>query len=147
MVDGALNIDKLRYHRVIIMTDADVDGAHIRTLILTFFYRQYQQLVEQGYLYIAQPPLYRMHKDSFERYIKNEEEMNDFLVRRAAEELALVRPDGEEIRGKKLDRMLRRILALRELILDVAGMGVPESLYRSGLPKRTDGRSPTRSLK
>ena len=124
-----VDLSRLRYHKIIIMTDADVDGAHIRTLILTFFYRQYQQLVEQGYLYIAQPPLYRVHKGSFERYIKNEEEMNDFLVRRAAEELALVRPDGEEVRGEELDRMLRRILALQELTLDVAGMGVPESLF------------------
>ncbi len=124
-----VDLSRLRYHKIIIMTDADVDGAHIRTLILTFFYRQYQQLVEQGYLYIAQPPLYRVHKGSFERYIKNEEEMNDFLVRRAAEELALVRPNGEEVQGEELDRMLRRILALRELTLDVAGMGVPESLF------------------
>jgi DNA gyrase subunit B len=124
-----VDLAKLRYHKIIIMTDADVDGAHIRTLLLTFFYRHYQELVEQGYLYIAQPPLYRVHKGNFERYIKDEGEMNDFLVQRAADELTLVHPEQDEVQGEALDRMLRDILALRELTLEVAGMGVPEALF------------------
>lgn len=127
--EDEVDLTRLRYHKIIIMTDADVDGAHIRTLILTFFYRQYQQLVEQGYLYIAQPPLYRVHKGSFERYIKDEEEMSRFLVRRVVEEAEIRVPGRDSVAGDRLAEFLNHVLALRELTSDVANMGIPVTLF------------------
>ncbi len=124
-----VDLERLRYHKIIIMTDADVDGAHIRTLILTFFYRQYQQLVEQGYLYIAQPPLYRVHKGTFERYIKNEEEMSRFLVQRVAEEVTIAVADRPDIATDELTVLLDQILALRDQAVEVANMGIPDGLF------------------
>jgi DNA gyrase subunit B len=128
---GADDVDlaRLRYHKIIIMTDADVDGAHIRTLILTFFFRHYEELVSQGYLYIAQPPLYRVHKGSFERYIKDELEMSQFLLQRVAEEVTLTVPDRPDVAGEELTALLNTILALRDLAVDVANMGIPDTLF------------------
>ncbi|NLY40977.1 MAG: DNA topoisomerase (ATP-hydrolyzing) subunit B [Desulfovibrionales bacterium] len=124
-----VDLSRLRYHKIIIMTDADVDGAHIRTLILTFFFRHYEELIKQGYLYIAQPPLYRVHKGSFERYVKDEEEMNQFLVQRVAEDMTLVAPGHPEVAGEELQELLDTILVLQEMTADVANMGVPEALF------------------
>ncbi|MDO9582052.1 MAG: DNA topoisomerase (ATP-hydrolyzing) subunit B [Desulfomicrobium sp.] len=124
-----VDLTRLRYHKIVIMTDADVDGAHIRTLILTFFFRHYEELIKQGYLYIAQPPLYRVHKGSFERYIKDEDEMSQFLIQRVTEEVALILPDRDPLTGEELKGLLNSILALRELALDVANMGIPDGLF------------------
>ncbi len=101
------NIDKLRYHKVVIMTDADVDGAHIRTLLLTFFYRQMPQIIEEGHLYIAQPPLYKVGRGRSEVYLKDEAAMEDYLVQQGTDGAMLRLPSGEEIAGRDLDRVIQ----------------------------------------
>ncbi|WP_341863040.1 DNA topoisomerase (ATP-hydrolyzing) subunit B [Gymnodinialimonas sp. 57CJ19] len=100
------NIDKLRYHKVVIMTDADVDGAHIRTLLLTFFFRQMPELIEGGYLYIAQPPLYKVSRGKSEVYLKDEPAFEDYLVAQGIEGATLRLPSGEEIAGQDLARVV-----------------------------------------
>ena len=103
------NPDKLRYHRVIIMTDADIDGSHIRTLLLTFFYRQMRGLIERGYIYIAQPPLYRVKRGRSETYVKDDSELESWLFRRAAQTRVLKLPT-EELTGSALETLLHRLV-------------------------------------
>jgi DNA gyrase subunit B len=111
------DIGKLRYHRVIIMTDADVDGSHIRTLLLTFFYRQMPQLIDSGYIYIAQPPLYRAKRGKGETYIKDDRDLESFLVKRAAEARSLTTNGrGHAVDGDELVRLLQRLIAYRKLM-------------------------------
>ena len=100
------NADKLRYHKIIIMTDADVDGAHIRTLLLTFFYRQMPELIERGHIFIAQPPLYKAARGKSERYLKDEQELQDHLVAEGSAGATLQLHTGETISGAHLDELI-----------------------------------------
>ena len=107
--------EKLRYHRIIIMTDADVDGAHIRTLLLTFFYRQMPELVERGYIYIAQPPLYKAKHGKQERYLKDEFEKDQWLLGLALDKAKIV-SDGRTIEGEELAKVAKQFLSARNVV-------------------------------
>ena len=110
------DIEKLRYHKVVIMTDADVDGAHIRTLLLTFFYRQMPELIDRGYLYIAQPPLYKVERCKSARYIKDQDELDDYLIDAGAQDSSLTLEGGAVITGEDLKRLAREALKAQQLI-------------------------------
>ena len=109
-------IDKLRYHKIIIMTDADVDGAHIRTLLLTFFYRQMREIIDRGYLYIAQPPLYRVSRGKSEQYLKDERALEDYLIDTGLEEATLRLSSGEVRAGTDLRRLVEDARAVRNIL-------------------------------
>jgi DNA gyrase subunit B len=122
------DIERLRYHRVIIMTDADVDGSHIRTLLLTFFYRQMPRLIDGGHVYIAQPPLFRAKRGRTENYIKDERELETYLIHRAVESRVAKMADGHDLLGETLERQLQRMIAYRKLLQIVTRRGNPPEI-------------------
>jgi DNA gyrase subunit B len=120
------DIARLRYHRIVIMTDADVDGSHIRTLILTLFYRHFEELLRGGHIYIAQPPLYKVKKGKSERYLKNEEALEDFLLDSVCDEAIVTGATGDPLSAEPLKASIKKVYEARRL--------------REHLDKRGDGR-------
>ena len=138
---GDFDIAKLRYHKIIIMTDADVDGSHIRTLILTFFFRYMKEVIERGHLFIAQPPLFKVSQGKKDTYLKDEAEKSRFLLNRVAESVEITPPGGLSIRGEALMNMLQRAEEYRNHARKLQARGVPgqalDILFAQGFSDRS----------
>ena len=131
------DVSKLRYHRVIIMTDADVDGSHIRTLLLTFFYRQMRELIERGNVYIAQPPLYRVKRGKSEHFIKDDRELETWLIGRAAESRVVRLMDGKtEFGGAKLEELLQQLITFSNYLRLVERRGPGRDVIKALLERQ-----------
>jgi DNA gyrase subunit B len=127
---GGFNVDKARYHKIIIMTDADVDGSHIRTLLLTFIYRQMKGLIERGYIYIAQPPLYKIKRKKREQYVDNDEQLNRILLELGSEDVVLTRLSDQHIFAPaQIDKIVENLAALEKLGAGVTRYGAALSEY------------------
>jgi DNA gyrase subunit B len=129
---GGFDPDKCRYHKIIIMTDADVDGSHIQTLLLTFFFRQMRELIERGYVYIAQPPLYKIKRKRKERYVDNDAELNRILLELGSEDIALVSAkDGKKFDHSKVETVVNAFSRLESLGNGITRCGCPLAKYLS----------------
>ena len=136
------DLSKLRYHRIVIMTDADVDGSHIRTLLLTFFYRQMRELIEHGHTYIAQPPLYRVKRGRSEHYIKDDRGLEIWLIKRASESRVLRLPGiGKEYAGRQLEELLHKVTAFRKLLQVIERRGLSRDVVMALLSRGARTRS------
>jgi DNA gyrase subunit B len=131
--------EKLRYHRIIIMTDADVDGSHIRTLLLTFFYRQMRELIARGHIHIAQPPLYRVKRGRSETYVKDDRELEAWLFRRAAETRVLKLSSGD-LTGDELETLLHQLVAFQRYRTIVQRRGPASDIVQRLLANDADGK-------
>ena len=135
------DIDKVRYHKIIIMTDADVDGAHIRTLLLTFFYRQMPELFERGYIYLAQPPLYKITRKKHEQYIDSEEQLTSTLIELGTGDVTLTLADGgDTLSGEALMPLLRTISQIEQLETLLTVRGIDFAEYMSN--RNSEGQFP-----
>jgi DNA gyrase subunit B len=138
---GDFDIAKLRYHKIIIMTDADVDGSHIRTLILTFFFRHMREVIDRGYLYIAQPPLYKITQGKKDTYLKDDAEKSRFLLNRISESLVVTPQGGMAITGEALINMLQRMEEYASHGRKLSSRGIPREaidiLFAKGFVERT----------
>ena len=132
--------DKLRYHRIIIMTDADIDGSHIRTLLLTFFYRQMRELIERGHVHIAQPPLYRVKRGRSETYVKDDRDLESWLFKRAAETRVLRLSDGE-VTAERLEDLLHRLVAFQRYRAIFERRGPHADIVRALLERGARGKA------
>jgi DNA gyrase subunit B len=138
--EGGFNPDKARYHKVIIMTDADVDGSHIRTLLLTFLYRQMRGLIERGYVYIAQPPLYKIKRKKREQYVDNDEQLNRILLELGSEDVTLTRlRDGHTFAPAQIDQIVENLATLEKLGVGVTRYGAPLTDYLDRQDAATQG--------
>jgi DNA gyrase subunit B len=139
--EDEFDLSKLRYGKILIMTDADVDGSHIRTLLLTFFYRRMRGLIEHGHVFIAQPPLYKVSRGKDETYLDNDQQLSDFVIRKATEERTL-KVNGHEYRGTELTHLLRALIEHEQHIHDLERTGfdrdMVELLLRRGITQRAD---------
>ena len=124
------DVNKARYHKIILMTDADVDGSHIRTLLLTFFYRHMEEVIKRGYLYIAQPPLYKLSKGKSEKYIKDEKELNAHLLKTGTKSIAVKFGNGKTLRGDDLLQCVNLMSEYLQLVDRLMNKGYPEELLR-----------------
>ncbi|MDH7500920.1 MAG: toprim domain-containing protein, partial [candidate division NC10 bacterium] len=123
---------KARYHRIILMTDADVDGAHIRTLLLTFFFRHMRGLIERGFLYIAQPPLYKVKKGKLEQYRKNEQDLDEFLLKDGIEGIRVFpSPPSSPIEGQRLSQLLKEVMAFEQGVRALEKRGLDREILRA----------------
>jgi DNA gyrase subunit B len=145
--EDEFDVTKLRYGRILIMTDADVDGAHIRTLLLTFFYRQMRPLIERGHIQIAQPPLYKVSRGKEERYLASDKELNEFIIRKSTDEKTVeVAATGDSISGNELHHMLHTLFDYDQYVKALSRMGfdrgVVEAVLASGIEGRADLEGP-----
>jgi DNA gyrase subunit B len=124
-----VDLSRLRYHKVIIMTDADVDGSHIRTLLLTFFFRKFRSLIDQGHVYIGQPPLFRIHKANFEKYIHDADGMDTFLLEKTANQFVLQGEGDQRIENSKMLSLLKTVKRIQAFAADSRSLGLTAELF------------------
>ena len=136
------DINKARYHKVIIMTDADVDGSHIRTLLLTFFFRQMYEIIEKGYLYIAQPPLYKLKKGKYEEYLKNEDKFTEKLIHFGVDNIKLkISGNGKSSVGKDLEKIISRLIEFKKYEEKLERFNLPKELIEGMLKENLDKKA------